>query len=74
MVQVYLANDLENPVKEYKSVYQYAKEEQEARQGTSLCTNHKAIATGGYINCNGKKTHRKMYSALFGCHIQLRRI
>lgn len=74
MINVYLATDLENPVRQYKSVYQYAKEELDAREGTTLCANHKAIATGAYINLNGKKTYRKMYSALFGCHIQLRRI
>ena len=73
MIQVYLATDLETPVREYKSVYQYAKDEMVAREGTSLCPTHKSIATGAYINLNGKKTHRKMYSALFGCHIQLRR-
>ncbi len=73
MVNAYLATDLENPVRQFKSVYQYAKEEQEARLGTALSTNHKAISIGAYHNVNSKKTHRKMFSALFGCHIQLRR-
>lgn len=74
MVNVYLATDLENPIRQYKSVYAYAKDELLAREGTALRADHKAIATGAYINVNGKKTHRKMYSALFGCHIQLRRV
>lgn len=73
MVNVYLATNLEVPVKQFKSVYEYAKQEQQARTGTALSASHKAIATGAYININGKKIHRKMYSALFKAHIQLRR-
>lgn len=73
MVNVYLATDLETPVRQFPSVFQFAKEELEAREGTALAANFKAVSTAAYNNVNSKKIYRKMYSALFACHIQLRR-
>lgn len=73
MVYVYLATDLENPVRQYPSVFRFAKDELAAREGTAMAANFKAVSTAAYNNVNSKKTHRKMYSALFSCHIQLRR-
>ena len=73
MVNVYLATDLETPVRQFSSVFQFAKQELAAREGTSLAANFKAVSTSAYNNINSKKIYRKMYSALFSDFIQLRR-
>jgi hypothetical protein len=73
MINIYLAHDLDNPVRQFNTVYEYAKHERDARVNTSLAGSIKAIASAAYICLHGRKHHRKTYSALFGAHIQIRK-
>ncbi len=74
MVHAYLLTDLNKPIATYKSVYEYAKLEKEARRETKLSPHLKAISAAVYINLRHSKHEGKVYSHLFRNHLQFKRV